>query len=178
MGFDLCLSLFYALFMQLLSRDSILWDYLEQDIKGLISDAEHLLDLVREEDKGTTDFSYLVFPVSKAYEGFLKKLFLNVGIIDEKDFYGDDVRIGRILSPNFRKSNPKLFKGICLRESANVDERGEDLADRLWEVWHVGRNRVFHYFPHNFRRLSYSEALEIIQKVIAQMEEAVAVCAL
>lgn len=164
--------------MQLISRDSVLWEYLEPDIQGLLADGEHLLDLVREEDKNTTDFSYLVFPISKAYEGFLKKLFMDTGVINEKDYYGDEVRIGRILSPNFRKANAKLFRKICLRESASKNEAGEDLADRLWGVWHIGRNRVFHYFPHNFRRLNYSEALEIIHRVVSQMEEAVLVCSL
>lgn len=170
------LTLDYPKEMELVSRDSFLWQYLDQDHRALIQDGEHLLDLVREEDKSTSDFSYLVFPVSKAYEGFLKKLFMDTGVIDEKDYYGDEVRIGRILSPNFRKANPQLFNKICLRDSAAENSQGQDLADRLWEAWHVGRNRVFHYFPHNFRRLNYNEALEIMHLVISQMEEAVSVC--
>ena len=175
---DLSVQLAYPYLMELISKESVLWNYLEPDIKGLISDGEHLLDLVLEEEKGTTDFSYLVFPISKAYEGFLKKLFLDTGVINEHDFYGDDVRIGRILSPNFRKANPKLFNKICLKDSVAEDSAGKDLADRLWGAWHVGRNRVFHYFPHNFRRLNYAEALAIIQQVVSQMDEAVRVCSL
>ncbi len=164
--------------MELVPRDSVLWSYLESDLQGLISDGEHLIDLVREEDKRTSDFSYLVFPVSKAYEGFLKRLFLDTGVITEKDYYGDDVRIGRILSPRYRHAHPEIFNRICLREDVAEDAHGSDLADRLWEVWHEGRNLVFHYFPHNFRRLNHDEALHIILMVISQMHEAVRVCAL
>ena len=160
------------MYMEIVSRGSILWMYLESDIKGLITDGEKLLDLVREEDKEVSDFSYLVFPFSKAYEGFLKKLFMDMGVIDEKDYYGDDVRIGRILSPNYRKENAGFFNKICLKNSG----KGEDLADKLWASWHKGRNRVFHYFPHNFRRLTYLEALDIIRELAGMMGEAVLEC--
>ncbi len=164
--------------MELISRESFLWGYLESDIRGLIADGELLFDLVEEKDKGTTDFSYLVFSFSKAYEGFLKKLFLDMQIINEKDYYGDDVRIGRILSPKYREDHHEVFDKSCLENSAEEDDTGKDLGDRLWETWHRGRNRVFHYFPHNFRRLSYTEALDIVRQVVSQMEEAVRVCCL
>jgi hypothetical protein len=164
--------------MQVIDRKSPLWVYLQDDIRGLVSDGEHLLSLVTEEEKNVTDFSYLVFSFSKAYEGFLKKLFLDTGVINEKDYYGDDVRIGRILSPNYRRANLALFDRICLKERGSADSSGKDLADRLWSTWHRGRNRVFHYFPHNFRRLGYDEAFEIVMEVCHRMEESVVSCGL
>ncbi len=157
--------------VEIIQKDSVLWGYLQEDIKGLIIDGERLLNLPLERDKRVSDFSYLVFPFAKAYEGFLKKLFLDMDVIDERDFYGDEIRVGRILSPRYRKSHSNQFGRMCLKETNKVD-----LADELWETWHRGRNRVFHYFPHNFRRLSYEEALDIVQEIGERMEEAVGIC--
>jgi hypothetical protein len=157
--------------MEIINKDSPTWAYMEEDIRGLIIDGENLLDLPPERDKKVSDFSYLVFPFAKAYEGFLKKLFLDMNVIDEKDFYGDDIRVGRILSPRYRKSHASQFDNLCLRNT-----KGTDLADELWATWHRGRNQVCHYFPHNFRRLNYDEALDIIQEIGTRMEEAVVKC--
>ncbi|MBD3365791.1 hypothetical protein GF360_00405 [candidate division WWE3 bacterium] len=159
--------------MEIINKKSAVWAYMEGDIQGLISDGESLLDLPPERDQKVSDFSYLVFPFAKAYEGFLKKLFLDMDVINEEDFYGDEIRVGRILSPRYRKSHSRQFGRMCLKETKKVD-----LADELWETWHRGRNRVFHYFPHNFRRLSYEEALDIIQEIGARMEQAVGECGL
>ena len=157
--------------MEVIKKDSPLWNYLNDDIRGLIIDGENLLDLPRDREQKVSDYSYLVFPFAKAYEGFMKKLFLDMKIIDEKDFYGDEIRVGRILSPRYRKSHAREFNRTCLKETKAVD-----LADDLWATWHRGRNRVFHYFPHNFRRLNYEEALDIIQEIGSRMEEAIVEC--
>ena len=157
--------------MEIIDKNSALWDYLEENLQGLIADGEKLVDLARPEIGAVSDYSYLVFPFSKAYEGFLKKLFLNTDVINEKSFYGDEIRVGRILSPRYRKEHAKQFSHMCLKETSKVD-----LADRLWDTWHKGRNRVFHYFPHNFRRLNYQEALEIILELASRMEEALVKC--
>ena len=50
------------------------------------------------------------------------------------------------------------------------------MADRLWKMWKKGRNLVFHYFPHNFRKLSFEEASEIIDDLVNVMADAVDVC--
>ena len=159
--------------MEIINKNSTLWSYLGENIQGLVKDGEKLLDLANPEGAPVSDYSYLVFPFSKAYEGFLKKLFLDTGVISEKDFYGDEIRVGRILSPRYRKEHANQFGHMCLKETPKVD-----LADTLWNTWHRGRNRVFHYFPHNFRRLTYQEALEIIQELASKMEEATVKCEL
>lgn len=161
--------------MEIINKNSILWHYLEEDLQGLILDGERLLEDALGDSNSkkvnVSDFSYLVFPFAKAYEGFMKKLFLDTGVINEKDFYGDEIRIGRILSPRYRKAHAKDFGHMCLRETPK-----KDLADEMWDAWHRGRNRVFHYFPHNFRRLTYKEALDIIQELVARMNDGVEKC--
>ncbi len=157
--------------MQVISRKSKLWEYLEQDLKGLISDGEVLLDTAQSNDGKISDFSYLVFPFAKAFEGFLKRLFLDLDMMREDEYYGDEIRIGRVLSPHYVHENANLFKNLSAHKRGGVD-----VATLLWNVWKKGRNQVFHYFPHNFRSLSLNEALEIVHEIIGAMDNAVGRC--
>ena len=155
--------------MQIIKRDSKLWNYLPEEIQGLIEDGEHLMVDCHSLTGKVSDYSYLVFPFAKAYEGFLKNFFLDLGLIKEDEFYGDDIRIGRILNPIFMEKAFSVYKK--LKKVRGVDER---VPGMLWESWKKGRNQVFHYFPHNFRRLSKEEAAEIINDFIQAMEAAAA----
>jgi hypothetical protein len=157
---------------RVLDRKSTLWKYLSQDIKDLIEDGELLLNFVLEHKDKTdiSDFSFLVFSFAKAYEGFLKKFFLDIGMITHDDFYGDEMRIGRLLNPNYMKEQGKKLNKLCDHKDL------ENLSEVLWLTWKKGRNRVFHYFPHNFRKLSYEEADEIIDEIMGVMIRCVQYC--
>ncbi|OGC47760.1 hypothetical protein A2886_00455 [candidate division WWE3 bacterium RIFCSPHIGHO2_01_FULL_42_13] len=154
--------------MQVIKRDSKLWNYLSEELKGLIEDGEHLLTECHTLTGKISDYSYLVFPFAKAYEGFLKHFFLDLGLIKDADFFGDDIRIGRILNPYFMKQEYSVYAKLKKHK-----EYGEEVPRQLWEIWIKGRNQVFHYFPHNFRKLSREEAAEIIDQFVKAMEGAV-----
>lgn len=153
----------------LIDRKARLWQYLDEDLQGLVSDGEALLDDLKVHRIAISDYSYLVFPFSKAYEGFLKKMFYDLKLIDRSSFYSDDIRIGRILNPNFTHESSSVYERIPHHLPDN------DLSKLLWTVWKNGRNLVFHYYPHNFRKLEYGEALGIIKEIVAAMEKAVKV---
>jgi hypothetical protein len=163
--------------VELIKRESALWSYLDDEIKSLIEDGEHLLDHAEDHKNIVSDFSYLVFPFAKSYEGFLKRFFLNLELISEDEYYSDDIRIGRILNPMFLDSKENVFAKICDNKKTAKRE-GREIAETLWGVWKSGRNLVFHYFPHNFRRLNYDEALGLITDIISAMEIAVIGCKL
>lgn len=153
----------------MIEESSRLWQYLSPDMRSLIRDGEFLVeDSIRHPDAPPTDFSYLVFPFAKLYEGFLKKLFLDTGIITERDYHSDHFRIGKVLSPN-------LVRRLGFRSAYGLvsDRYGRELAARLWHVWKEGRNLVFHYFPHNFRRLTRLQAIELINTLTNTMAESV-----
>jgi hypothetical protein len=141
------------------------------ELRGLVMDGEFLLQHASDPKSQISDYSYLVFPFSKAYEGFLKKLFLDIGLIDLADYYGDDIRIGKILNPHFLKERRNVFLKLC-----GKDEEGKVFSHKLWNMWKNGRNLVFHYFPHNFRKLSLDEATEIIRDIVDTMDAAVTRC--
>lgn len=155
--------------MEVIRRDSQLWDYLTEEIRGLITDGEILLDHAEENLGSISDYSYLVFPFSKAYEGFLKRLFLDLNLMREDEYYSDEIRIGRILNPNYMKEKGNVFDRLC---------GSIEVSKTLWDVWKRGRNQVFHYFPHNFRRISYDESLGLIKAIVYAMQQATHGCKL
>lgn len=156
--------------MQVIKRNSKLWKYLSGEIKGLLEDGEHLLIECHALSGKVSDYSYLVFPFAKAYEGFLKRYFLDLELIKEEEYYGDDIRIGRILNPMFMEKKFSVY--AKLKKIKGYDP---NMPEKLWKIWRRGRNKVFHYFPHNFRRLSKEEAADIINEFMKAMEAAVAV---
>src|SRR3990167_296055 len=87
--------------MDLRERDW--WNYLEHDLQELISLSFYLEDRIASWEEKFHDYAFIVFPAAKAYEGFLKKIFLDLGLIDEGDYFGKHFRIGKALNPNLEK---------------------------------------------------------------------------
>lgn len=153
----------------MISRDSPLWQYLSDTQRDLVSDGELLIeDRKSHPNERLSDYSYLVFPYAKLYEGFLKQVCLDLGIISERDYNSTHFRLGKVLSPN-------LVRRLGRRSAYGEVRRryGENLADLLWSTWREGRNLVFHYFPHNVRKLEFSEAVERIEGIVLTMEKMV-----
>ena len=153
----------------MIEETSHLWQYLSPDMRDLARDGEFLVeDSIRHHDAAPTDFSYIIFPFAKLYEGFLKKLFWDANIIPESDYHSDHFRIGKVLSPNLARQlgNQSAYAQISQRY-------GVELAARLWHTWKEGRNLVFHYFPHNYRSLTHIQAVELVNQLVGTMREAV-----
>lgn len=151
----------------LVFKTSDFWFYLSQNQKDLINEGVYLMnDIIRDNAYHFKDYSFLVFPFAKAYEGFLKQLFKDVKFISHLDYISDHLRLGKLMSPNLvqKLGERSLYKKI--KEKAGID-----LADKIWHCWKIGRNQVFHYYPHNIKALSFSEAEAIIDEILATMEE-------
>ena len=148
---------------------SPIWHYMSPEQQSLARDGKLLIaDHLQHPNEKIGDYSYLVFPFSKLYEGFLKQLFRDLKIISENDYRSDHYRIGRSLSPNLVN---RLGENSAYGE---VERRyGKELADRLWYAWKEGRNLVFHYFPHNFRALDFKSAEGLIHLIYSAMEDAI-----
>jgi hypothetical protein len=155
----------------MITNGTALWHYLSPDQRDLASDGAFLLsDVNVHHDTEPTDYSYLVFPYAKLYEGFLKQVLLDLDIMSEREYDSEHYRIGKVLSPN--------LMGRLRKKSAygQIQERyGKDLATRVWHTWKNGRNMVFHYFPHNYRSLTLDQARTVITNIQDTMTEVVAV---
>ncbi len=148
---------------------SLLWQYLSHTQRELATDGELLVDdRARHPNEKINDYSYLVFPFAKLYEGFLKQLLRDLGIIEERDYVSTHFRLGKVLSPHLvrRLGKKSAYQAIAFRYN-------EPLADTIWRTWKQGRNLVFHYFPHNVRKLSFEDAKQLIQMICDTMEQVV-----
>jgi hypothetical protein len=151
----------------LIFKTSDFWFYLSQNQKDLINEGLYLMnDVIKSHAYQFKDYSFLVFPFAKAYEGFLKQLFLDVKFISHLDYISDHLRLGKLLSPNLvnKLKERSLYKKI-------KDKAGQELADKIWNAWKIGRNQVFHYYPHNLKALTFSQAENIIDNILSAMEE-------
>jgi hypothetical protein len=144
------------------------WKYLSENQKELILEGEYLMnEVIKDNAYHFKDYSFLVFPFAKAYEGFLKKLFLDAKFLNHLDYISDHLRLGKLMSPNLigRLGDRSLYKKI-------QEATSRDLADKIWMTWKGGRNQIFHYFPHNYKAISFEEAEKIVSEIINVMEEA------
>jgi hypothetical protein len=112
------------------------------------------------------DYSFVVFPIAKAYEGYLKQLLYDFGFINLLTFHDKRFRIGRALNPDLNPAHqddqwlfPRLAES-CSKETARF----------LWDAWLECRNQVFHYFPDNEKRLSLIEAGKCIEMLAQAMD--------
>ncbi len=151
----------------MISEGSRLWQFMSPEERALVRDGEHLIEDRNQHTIALSDYSYLVFPFAKLFEGFLKDLFLSLSIIDYRQYTSDHFRIGKVLSPNLvrRLGSHSAYGQLQLRF-------GDELPASLWNVWKRGRNLVFHYYPHNYRSLSEREAKEIVEQIVSSMEHA------
>ena len=155
------------------------WDYLDHDLKELLKQSQLLVETAQEwdhEDSDTMkfhDFSFVVFPAAKAYEGFLKNLFLDLELISKKDYAGKRFRIGKALNPTLYKSEMKRHKRYKqLRKKLSVYDKlvqycgGPELADMMWKTWKECRNVLFHWFPEEKNAIERVEAEEKFQQIL------------
>lgn len=153
----------------MIAEGSRLWNYLSPSKRVLAGDGAFLLaDSQNHRDEEPTDYSYIVFPFAKLYEGFLKQLFRDLGIISDRDYRGEFYRIGKALSPGFayRLKGKSAYYAIEKRF-------GKALVTRLWHTWKNGRNLIFHYFPDNYHALTLDHAKELVALIVSTMEEAI-----
>ncbi len=152
------------------STKGLLWAYLSQSQRDLIDEGQYLMnEVIQDHAYRFKDYSFLIFPFAKAYEGFLKQMFKDIGFISHLDYISDHLRLGKLLSPHLimKLGNRSLFEKM--RQNGS-----RELADRVWKTWKLGRNEIFHYFPHNVRAVTFEEANRTVASILETMEVAYA----
>jgi hypothetical protein len=157
------------------------WEYLSEDLQKLIIASGFIYQAVESwganlpgGEKEFDDYSFVVFPAAKAYEGFLKKLFLDLKFISEEDYYGKHFRIGKALNPSL----PKELKHEGVYEKIVQFCQNHTLADKLWDTWRLSRNLTFHWFPNEKNAITLGEAGERTTMIIDAIDEAYTECKL
>lgn len=143
------------------------WTYLSIPQQDLIIEGNYLKDqIIQDAEYSFKDYSFLVFPFAKAYEGYLKQAFLDCKFISHLDYISDHFRVGKMLSPNLAE---KLGDRSLYKMVAHTTNR--EFADKVWFTWKFHRNEIFHYYPHNLKAITFEEANHIIQTIVNTMHD-------
>ena len=144
-----------------MSTHAAFWDYLSPSQKDLIREGSYLYQEIYANNKyAFVDYSFVVFPFAKAYEGFLKKFLLEMRCIGEEQYNSDYIRLGRLLSPDLADT---VGSSIYSELASKV---GDHLTDMIWNTWKFCRNQVFHYYPHNYKSLPLNEAENRVHMIL------------
>jgi hypothetical protein len=159
--------------MKINLEKKIWWSYLPEDLQGLLRESVILTNNVGKWKEKFDDYAFVVFPAAKAYEGFLKTLFLDLGFISEKVFYGKRFRIGKALNPALKS---RFREKISVYDKIVTYCGGSGLADSLWDTWKTCRNLLFHWFPNEKNAITFSQAKMRVKKVIKAFDMAFKEC--
>ena len=75
-------------------------NFLDPELRLIYDDGEKLL---ASASGGFKDFSFVIFPFAKVYEGFLKKFFYKIGAINQHQYESERWRVGKALNPSLEK---------------------------------------------------------------------------
>jgi hypothetical protein len=151
------------------------WQYLNFTQKSLLKQSFYLLDWAKNHQKKLHDYSFIVMPAAKAYEGFLKQMLYDLGLISENKFNDDYFRIGKTLNPELE--HIRALRKECLYNE--ITERcGLETAKLLWQTWKKCRNRLFHYFPQEQQVFTFKEAEARLNQIVKTIKLAFNKCRL
>lgn len=148
-----------------IQKDAAWYQYLDECQKDLVDVSLALIDK-EQQLRELQDFSFIVFSMAKTYEGFLKKVFFDLELINKQTYEGRRFRIGRALNPDIRnhqRDEDWLYDDVAQRF-------GEPLARQLWDTWLICRNHVFHYFNDCKQSLSFAEAVKRVEMMVDSMQ--------
>lgn len=155
------------------------WNYITEDLQELFKQSVLLVEVIEKRAIDMPshkpefhDYSFLVFPAAKAYEGFLKKLLFDMGFISDKAFYGKRFRIGKALNPFLEDKYRKFGVYDKLTDYC----QGTELPDLMWDTWIKGRNQLFHWFPNERNAIVFDEAKDILKQIFSTMDKAFEEC--
>jgi len=123
--------------------------------KELLSQSFYFLENANFASDTFYDYSFIVMPAAKAYEGFLKDLFYKNGLISKERYMGNRFRVGKALNPELANQHPdgfeRLYDDICRIYTPEI-------AETLWEGWKQSRNQIFQYFMEEQQTINLNEA--------------------
>lgn len=114
------------------------------------------------------DYGFVVFPIAKAYEGYVKCWLLDMGLISKEVWASKRFRLGRALNPDVPENQRDewwLFDDV-------TRACGTAIARQFWTSWLEGRNHIFHFFPDSEKALTLPEARKIVEMLVDTIRQA------
>lgn len=148
------------------------FDYLHDEIQTLLINTEIMSSLVRNTTNSAelgliNDYSFLVFPAARAYEGFLKQLAVHVGFTYTKN------KTFLNITDTLLKDNPDFGIGLIFNEAVNpniktklVDaHRSKNHPNFMKAIWDKCRCDVLHYDYKKFASIRLDQSVQEINMI-------------
>lgn len=132
-------------------------------MRDLIDEAYYLYDREAMRSEELHDYAFVVFPLAKGFEGFLKKYLNDVGLATKEIVNSRHFRIGSSLNPDLPikfRTQSWLVEALDRFATRSSNPAHHKLSDQLWQAWLQGRNKLFHYFPDHTEFISLQVAWE------------------
>ncbi len=137
--------------------------------RELLQQSFFLLEEVEQLHRTFFDYSFVVMPAAKAYEGFIKDLVYHLGLISKKRYVGKRFRVGKALNPELAHSHPNALD--ALYDDLVTLCGGEEIPALLWKTWKECRNEVFHYFMDQDQHITLFGAKEKLHYILEAMDK-------
>jgi hypothetical protein len=135
--------------------------------KELIAQSFYLAEDTDFFKKTFFDYSFIVMPAAKAYEGVIKDKIFALKLISEERYKGKRFRVGKALNPELAKEHPNAYEALY----DDLEKMcGSQLPEKLWKTWRNCRNRVFHFFTGERQDLTLHEAKQKLQQILQAIE--------
>jgi hypothetical protein len=141
---------------------------LPHEQRELLRQSLFLLEDMEHHPRQFFDYSFVVMPAAKAYEGFVKDAFLHLRLISEAQYQGTRFRVGKSLNPELEKI-PRYKEEALYQELADLFG-DETVPQKLWLTWKRCRNRTFHYFTKQRKAVTLAIARERVGEVLATIQ--------
>lgn len=120
-----------------------------EEILTLREDSLRLRYLATHYGTGLYDYSFVVLPMAKAYEGFLKKILVKIELVTELElFQNPDISINKYFNPI---GNNSIFNS--LRDKV----RDRAIPHLIYTTYQECRNQILHYDPYGNTKLATVE---------------------
>lgn len=143
------------------------WQYLNFTQQELVKQSFYLLNWAKKQKDKLIDYSFIVMPAAKAFEGFLKQLLFDLNLISQRKLEEKYFRIGKALNPELE--HVEHLQKECLFKEIS-EQCGSETAELLWQAWKKCRNQLFHYFPKEKQTFSLKEAETRLNQLIEAIE--------
>ncbi len=141
------------------------YHFLSSSLQPLALLSMQLLKREKEQSLELANYDFIVFPLAKAYETFLKDYLFSLKLIPERIYRSKKFSIGRSLNPDVRLEQRDEFwlyddlHRLC----------GEHVAREIWDAW-LMRNRLIHLYPGEVQSTSLAQAENKINQLIRVIE--------
>ena len=138
---------------------------LSKNLQPLADNSLQLLAREKNNPESLGDYQFIVFPLAKAFEAFLKDWLYQQQLITDRTYNSKKFSIGRSHNPDVRIEQRDEywyyddFLQLC----------GEHTARFVWDTW-LERNHLFHLYPGEEYNLTLPEAENKINQIIKAID--------